>query len=283
MADQPPGITPEQYAENLLKITRLSRGIVLEAIKEMAPDPGSVGVDLGCGIGVDSLLLGAAVGEGGRVIGLDPSPRMLEVARARAAEDAGLQGVEFREGSINSLPLDDSSVDWIWCKDVFWPMPGMVENPVSTLAGLSRILRPGGKVALLYWTSQTLLAGYPRLEALLGVQLVESMPYLRGVPPQQHFLRAAAWMRQAGLVGVRARSIGTGHLGPMDQPTQDSMSCVFDMFFGEVEARLSGEDRSLLRRITDPGSPDYLPRREDYYCSLTYSLFIGARPVSRGD
>jgi len=169
--------------ENLLKITRLSRGIAQEAIKDMAPEPGSVGVDLGCGIRADSLLLGAAVGEGGRVIGLDPSPRMLEAAGAMVGGNGSLPGVEFREGSIHSLPLDDCSVDWIWCKDVFWPMPGMVERPVSTLGELSRILRPGGKVALLFWTAQTLLAGYPRLEALLGVQLVESMPYLRGVPP----------------------------------------------------------------------------------------------------
>jgi len=90
-------------------------------------------------------------------------------------------------------------------------------------------------------------------------------------------------MRQAGFVDVRARSIGAGHLGPMDPATQDSMSCLFNMFFGEMEGSLSSEDWSLLRRITDPGSPDYLPRREDYYCSLTYSLFMGVRPASHGD
>jgi len=283
MADQPLATTADEYVDHLVKITRLTRGVVREAIDEIAPEPGSVGVDLGCGIGVDSLLLAAAVGDGGRVIGLDPSSRMLEAARASAVGSGHTQTVEFCEGSIDRLPFDDSSVDWIWCKDVFWPMPGVVGDPVAALGELRRVLRPGGKVALLYWTSQTLLAGYPRLEALLGMHLVESMPYLGGVPPEQHFLRAAGWMRQAGFVDLRTRALGAGHLGPMDQATQDSMSCLFNMFFGEMEARLSGDDWAQLRRITEPGSPDYLPRREDYSCLLTYSLFIGVRPASHGD
>ena len=283
MADRPLAISPDEYVENLLKITRLTRGVVREAIKEMAPEPGSLGVDLGCGIGVDSLLLGAAVGDGGRVIGLDPSPRMLEEARAGAEGSGHTHPVEFREGSIDQLPFDDSSVDWIWCKDVFWPMPGMVEDPVAALRELCRILRPGGKVALLYWTSQMLLSGYPRLEARLGVHLVESMPYLHGVPSEQHFIRAAGWMRQAGLVDLRARSLGAGHLGPMSQAAQASVGALFNMFFGEMETKLSGEDWEQLRRITDPASPDYLPRREDYYCSLTYSMFVGVRPTSQVD
>ncbi len=57
------------------------------------------------------------------------------------------------------------------------------------------------------------------------------------------------------------------------------MSCLFTMFFGEMESRISSEDWALLTRITDQGSPDYLPRRTDYYCSLTYSLFLGTRPA----
>jgi hypothetical protein len=119
---------------------------------------------------------------------------------------------------------------------------------------------------------------------LLGTQLAESMPYLAGVQPERHFLRAGGWMKEAGLVDVRATSIATGHLGPMDAAMQDSMSCLFAMFFGEMEARISSQDWMLLQRITDPGSPEYLPRRPDYYCSLTYSLFVGTclpEPVAR--
>lgn len=282
MANQPLAIPADEYVENLRKITPLTRGVVRAAIKEMGPAPGSLGVDLGCGIGVDSLLLGEAVGDSGRVIGLDPSSRMLEEARAIAEGSSHTRPVEFREGSIDHLPLDDASVDWIWCKDVFWPMPGMVEDPVAGLQEMCRVLRPGGKVALLYWTSQTLLSGYPRLEALLGVHMVETMPYLVGVPSEHHFLRAGGWMRQAGLVDLRARSLGAAHLGPMDPATQDSISGLFRMFFGDMKTKLSGENWGQLLRIIEPESPEYLPRREDYYCSLTYSLFIGALPANHG-
>ena len=279
MAADQCAITPDRYAENLRRIRRLSRGIVREAMDEMALKRGSVGVDLGCGIGLDSLLLGTAVGERGRVIGVDASPKMLEEARANASGSDCTQILDFREGAIERLPLEDSSVDWIWCKDVFWPMAGMAEDPVAGLDELCRVLRPGGKIALLYWSSQTLLAGYPRLEALLGLRLVESMPNLTEVPPERHFLRALGWMKQAGLVDLRAKSLAAGHHGPMDEAMQDAMSCLFDMLFGEMESRISVEDWALLGRITDRGSSDYLPRRADYYCSLTYSLFLGTRPT----
>ena len=55
------------------------------------------------------------------------------------------------------------------------------------------------------------------------------------------------------------------------------MSCLFEMLFGGLAESISEDDRALLRRITDPESPDYLPQRADYCCSLTYSLFIGVQ------
>lgn len=275
MGDTPPGVTPHRYAENLRKITRLSRGIVQQAVEELAPPVGSVGLDLGCGIGVDSLLLGAAVGGSGRVIGVDPSTAMLDEARS-GAERSGLGDVlDYHQGTIDRLPLPDASVDWIWCKDVFWPAPGVVDDPPAALGELCRVVRPGGTIALLYWTSQSVLSGYPVLEALLGARVADTLPYLAGVPAERHFLRAAGWMRQAGLVDVRTRALSAGHQGPLDSTTQEAMGCLFDMFYGGMESSISREDWALLRTLTDPESPDYLPRREDYYCVLNYTLFMG--------
>ena len=278
MTDKPHAVTPSQYAENLRKITRLSRGIVQRALEDLAPAVGSVGLDLGCGIGVDSLLLAAAVSGKGRVIGVDPSTAMLDECRS-AAKGSGLGDVlDYREGSADRLPLSDASVDWIWCKDAFWPAPGVVDDPLAALGELCRVVRPGGTIALLYWTSQSVLSGYPVLEALLGARVAEGMPYLAGVPPERHFLRAAGWMREAGLVDVRARALSAAHQGPMDGATQEAMGCLFDMFYGGMESRISREDWALLKTLTDPESPDYLPRRADYYCVLNYSLFMGKRP-----
>lgn len=111
---------------------------------------------------------------------------------------------------------------------------------------------------------------------------VRVLPLVRGARADG-LLQSGSWMRQAGLVELRARSLGGAHLGPMDQATQDSISGLLSFFFGDMEKMLPGEDWGQHLRITDPESPDYLPRLEDWYCSLTCSLFIGEIPANHGD
>ena len=76
---------------------------------------------------------------GCEVVALDPIPVHLEWARQRVAE-AGLQDrVALILGRMEELPLDDGSIDHIWCRDVL--------NHVDLQSGLSecfRVLRPGG-------------------------------------------------------------------------------------------------------------------------------------------
>lgn len=72
--------------------------------------PGEKVVDIGCGAGIDSLIAAKMVGPEGRVIGVDMTPSMLETAR-KAADEAGLGNVEFREGLMEDLPVEDGWAD----------------------------------------------------------------------------------------------------------------------------------------------------------------------------
>src|ERR671920_2571620 len=69
-------------------------------------------VDVGCGAGIDSLIAAKKVGPDGRVIGVDMTPSMLKKAR-RAAEEAGLKNVEFRQGYAEVLTVVDGWADVI--------------------------------------------------------------------------------------------------------------------------------------------------------------------------
>ena len=80
------------------------------AIAHLAP--GQMVLDLGSGGGIDCFLAAKKVGPQGRVIGLDMTPKMLDLARANAKK-LGVQNVEFRYGYIEDIPLPDTSVDVI--------------------------------------------------------------------------------------------------------------------------------------------------------------------------
>lgn len=105
--------------------------------------PGETVLDLGSGAGMDVFLVAPQVGPTGRVIGVDMTPAMLEKARANAAQ-VGATNVEFREGFIEALPVDDASVDLILSNCVINLSPE--KNKVFAEAW--RVLRPGGRMVV---------------------------------------------------------------------------------------------------------------------------------------
>ncbi len=100
-------------------------------------------VDLGSGGGNDCLLAARAVGPSGSVVGIDFLPDMVDRA-TRAAEQARLSNVRFVEGLIEALPLTDASVDVVISNGVVNLSP----RKVRVLAEAFRVLRPGGRVAI---------------------------------------------------------------------------------------------------------------------------------------
>jgi ubiquinone/menaquinone biosynthesis C-methylase UbiE len=105
--------------------------------------PGDVVLDLGCGGGIDTILAARRTGPSGRVIGLDFVPEMLERTMAAAAE-AGLGNVETLDGEIESIPLDDGSVDLVISTGVINLSP----RKSRVLAECARVLRPGGRLCV---------------------------------------------------------------------------------------------------------------------------------------
>jgi arsenite methyltransferase len=104
--------------------------------------PGETVLDLGCGAGLDSLLAARCVGPGGRVIGVDMVPEMLEKARAAAA--AARLRADFRDGRADRIPLPDASVDLVITNGV---LNLCVDKP-RVAAEMFRVLRPGGRLQM---------------------------------------------------------------------------------------------------------------------------------------
>ena len=107
----------EKYRRNLIPA---ARGTVLE---------------IGVGSGLNLRHYGAEVT---RVVGLDPSRRLLSMARPRAR--AAKPPVDLMEGSATAIPLGDASIDtlvmtWTLCS---------IPDPLAALGEMRRVLRPGG-------------------------------------------------------------------------------------------------------------------------------------------
>lgn len=102
---------------------------------------GETVLDLGSGAGFDCFLAAQRVGPTGRVIGVDMTPEM--IARARAnAEKGGYRNVEFRQGEIEALPVEEASVDVVISNCVL----NLVPNKARAFREIYRVLKPGGRM-----------------------------------------------------------------------------------------------------------------------------------------
>lgn len=128
---------------------------------------GEVVLDLGSGAGIDVFVAAREVGDGGRVIGIDFTPEMIDKARSNA-ESIGASNVEFRLGDIEDMPIDDASVDVIISNCVL----NLVPNKGRAFAEMYRVLKPGGRFAVSDIVSEDTLPASVRDSASLYARCV---------------------------------------------------------------------------------------------------------------
>src|SRR6516165_10242738 len=98
-------------------------------------------VDLGSGAGFDCFIAVDKVGASGRVVGVDMTEAMLSKSR-NTARAMGLSNVEFREGILEKLPVEDAWADVVISNGVI----NLCADKQAAFAEIFRVLRPGGRL-----------------------------------------------------------------------------------------------------------------------------------------
>jgi ubiquinone/menaquinone biosynthesis C-methylase UbiE len=258
--------------QNLLQANPLREPTLCSIIQSLQLPRGSRGLDAGCGIGLQALVLAETVGAEGHVTGVDILPELLAYGEDLATK-AGLSDlVTFRTGDVRCLPFENDSFDWAWSTDcVGYPAGDLLPQ----LQELVRVVKPGGRVILLGWSSQQLLPGHPLLEARLNATCSGYIPFLKDKCPELHFMRALHMLQDAGLDEVNAQTFVGEVQSPLSRCERSALTCLFEMLWGAPQPEALPQDIEEYQRLCAPGSPDFILDIPNYYAFFTYSMFRG--------
>ncbi len=262
----------DSYMHSLLVANPLRESTLRAAIEILQLPHGSRGLDAGCGIGLQCLLLAETVGLTGHVTGVDVSTELLNRGE-EIVKEAGLsEQISFQEGDVANIPFDNKTFDWAWSADCIGYGP---LEPLPLLKELARVVKPGGIVAISGWSSENVLPGYPRLEARLRATSGGIAPFKHGQRPETHFLRALSWFREIGLKELDAKVFANSFSTPLSREIRNALMDLFNMRWPDVELELSSEDLIEFRRLCQPDSPGFILNLSDYYAFFTHTLFWG--------
>ena len=134
--------------------------------------PGECVLDVATGTGQVAAQAALAVGDGGSVLGVDLSARMVEVAARRA-----LPHTRFLRMNAQELALPDGHFDVVLCSLGLMYLP----DPEQALREMRRVLRPGGRVVLAVWGERARCGWAPLFEIVDGEVSSEVCPLFFGL------------------------------------------------------------------------------------------------------
>ena len=262
----------DDYMRRLYVSNPLVEPVARPAIEALRLPVGSRGLDAGCGIGLQISLLLDAVAPGGHVTGLDLRSEFLAEAERIVEKSEPSGRIAFQQGDIHRLPFDDQTFDWLWssnCAGYGTP------EPLALVRELARVVKPGGIVAILIWSSQMLLPGYPLLEARLNATPTGIAPFTSSMRPESHWLCALGWLRDAGLKEPAAHTVAVDFHAPLSKDIREALASLLDQRWGGARSEVTEKDWAEYQRLCQPESPDFILNHPDYYAFFTESLFHG--------
>jgi ubiquinone/menaquinone biosynthesis C-methylase UbiE len=115
--------------------------VTSEVVRAIAPQPGECVLDVGAGMGPGTVL---AAKTGASVLAVDPTPYMRRILAVRRLGQRRRGAIRVADGSAESIPADDRSVDALWTVNTMHHWTDLD----AAVRELARVLRPGGRLLL---------------------------------------------------------------------------------------------------------------------------------------
>ncbi|MFJ6513910.1 class I SAM-dependent methyltransferase [Streptomyces sp. NPDC091406] len=255
---------------------RACEGPYLDLLDRAGFTPGQHVLDAGCGPGDFLLRLGALVGAGGRVTAIDLAEENVALAAGRVSEWQLPCPVQVRRASLLELPYADDTFDAVWCSNTTQYLDD--DELTSALAEFSRVVRPGGVVAVKDLDAHLITArpADPYLFADFFRAASAEPGYARQLLRTRELYR---YLKRAGLTDVRQRNVLIEHYTPLSAAATE--------FYAAACAQLAGQALALglseeWQRFTDPTAPDHPLNSPDGYISEGNTLAVGTVPAADG-
>jgi len=260
------------YARKLQLFNAFAECELRRAIGRLELQPGMRILDAGCGTGEALGMLADAASPGGLVVGMDLAAAHVRQARVIAPPDSLML-----QADVTDIPLRRACVDLVWCVNTI----NHLRDPLVGMGALSRLLRPGGRIALgqSSFLPEMFFAWNAPLERRVDAAVRRYYQERYGV--SEHDLAAirslVGLLRRAGLQDIEAHTVAIERISPL-RPA-DERYLLDAIFRGTWNPRLrsylSPEDCQELDELCDPDHPRFALRRPDFHFIQTFTLVVG--------
>jgi len=268
----------KNYIQTLEDTAFLSRPAISSAIQTLSLPKNSKVLDVPCGIGNHmSWMLNQHPGIS--ITGMDIIKEHTEYAHNKLSEKGQSSSTDFVVGDINKLDFDKHMFDLIWCCDGLWlgsPNSGCItSDPTKIIHDMIRMTKPGGQIALLYWSGHKLLPGYPYIESALNTTIQANWPCQPNSNPNLHHSYMPEWLHKAGLKNITSKTFAADIQSPLSQPAIEGIHALLNMFWSQAQSEVSDKVWSIYQDIIDPNSNNYILHKQHYVGYLTYTMYSG--------